>query len=148
MVNFPTWIPDCDSHSSALLDLFLSSDASICSMAFPLLENSDHVLVSVSIDFPSNTKQDALFCYIAYDYSHAHWYSFLIIWEMFHGKISFSSVLLLLLVNFVSGFRLESMYISLIISINLPHLHGSYKSPFSFVPTEWIFWIQSKVQTG
>ena len=28
-VNFPTWIADCDSHSPALLDLFLSSDASI-----------------------------------------------------------------------------------------------------------------------
>ena len=23
MVNFPTWIPDCDSHSPALLDFFL-----------------------------------------------------------------------------------------------------------------------------
>ena len=23
MVNFPTWIPDCDSHRPALLDLFL-----------------------------------------------------------------------------------------------------------------------------
>ena len=23
IVNFPNWIPDCDSHSSALLDLFL-----------------------------------------------------------------------------------------------------------------------------
>ena len=23
MVNFPSWIPDCDSHSSAILDLFL-----------------------------------------------------------------------------------------------------------------------------
>ena len=23
MVNFPTWIPDCDSDSTALLDLFL-----------------------------------------------------------------------------------------------------------------------------
>ena len=31
IVNFPTWIPDCDSHNPALLDLFLSSDASICS---------------------------------------------------------------------------------------------------------------------
>ena len=42
MVNFPTWIPDCDSHSPALLDLFLSSEASICStMAFPPLGNSD-----------------------------------------------------------------------------------------------------------
>ena len=29
MVNFPSPIPDCDSHSPALLDLFLSSDASI-----------------------------------------------------------------------------------------------------------------------
>ena len=36
MVNFPMRIPDCDSHSPALLDLCLSSDASICStMAFP-----------------------------------------------------------------------------------------------------------------
>ena len=42
---------------------------------------------------------------------------FVIIWEMFHGRISLNSVLLLLLVNFVSGFRLELMYISLIISI-------------------------------
>ena len=31
MVNFPTRIPDCDSHSPALLDLFISSGASICS---------------------------------------------------------------------------------------------------------------------
>ena len=31
MVNFPTRIPDCDSHSPALLDLFISSNASICS---------------------------------------------------------------------------------------------------------------------
>ena len=70
MVNFPTWIPDCDSHSPALLDLFISSDASICStMAFPSLGNSDHVVVSVSIDFPSISQQDALFHCIAYDYS-------------------------------------------------------------------------------
>ena len=56
MVNFPTWIPDCDSHSPALSDLFLSSDANICStMAFPQLGNSDHVFVSVSIGFPSNS---------------------------------------------------------------------------------------------
>ena len=53
MVNFPTRIPDCDSHGPALLDLFLTSDASICStMAFPSLGDSDHVVVSVSIHFP------------------------------------------------------------------------------------------------
>ena len=70
MVNLPTWIPDCDSHSPALLDGFLSSDASICStMAFPPLGNSDHVFVSVSLDFPVNSKQDTPFHFIAYDYS-------------------------------------------------------------------------------
>ena len=58
-------------HSPALLDLFISSDASICStMAFPLLVNSDHDVVSVSIDFPSNSKRDAPFHCIVYDYSH------------------------------------------------------------------------------
>ena len=52
MVNFSTLIPDCDSHSPAVLDLFISSDTSICSrMAFHPLGNSDHVVVSVSIDF-------------------------------------------------------------------------------------------------
>ena len=36
MASFPTQISDYDSHSPALLDLFISSDASICSaMAFP-----------------------------------------------------------------------------------------------------------------
>ena len=70
MVNFPTWIPDCGSHSPALLDLFLSSDARICStMVFPLLGNFDHVFLSVSINFPSNSKRDVLFHCIVYDYS-------------------------------------------------------------------------------
>ena len=58
IVNFPTRIPDRDSHSPALLHLFLSSDASICStMAFPPFGNSDHVVVSVSIDFPVNSNR-------------------------------------------------------------------------------------------
>ena len=71
MVNFPMWITDCDSRSAALLDLFLSSDASSCSaMAFPQLGNSDHVVFSVSIDFPLNSQWDAPFHRIAYDYSH------------------------------------------------------------------------------
>ena len=74
MVNFPTRIPDCDSHSPALLDLFLSSDTSICStMAFPSLGNSNHVVVLVSIDFPSKSQQDALFYRIVYDYSRSDW---------------------------------------------------------------------------
>ena len=78
MVNFPTRIPDCNSHSPALLDLFFSSDASICpTMTFPPLQNSDHVAVSVSINFPSNSQWDTLFHCIAYDYSCADWDSLL-----------------------------------------------------------------------
>ena len=74
VVNFPTRIPDCDSHSPALLDLFLPSDASICStMVFPPLENSDHVVVAVTIDFPTNSQRNAPFHRIAYDYSRADW---------------------------------------------------------------------------
>ena len=66
MVDFPTRIPDCDSHSPALLDFFLSSDASICStMAFPPLGNSDHVVFSVPIDFPISSQQNAPFHGIA-----------------------------------------------------------------------------------
>ena len=40
---------------------------------FPPLQNSDHVVVSVSIDFPSNSQRDAPFHRIAYDYSCADW---------------------------------------------------------------------------
>ena len=72
MVNVPTRIQDCDSHTPALLNFFLSSDASICStIAFLLLGNSDHVVVSVSIDFPSNSQRNAPFHRIAYNYSRA-----------------------------------------------------------------------------
>ena len=45
-------------------------------MAFPPLENSDHVAVSVAIDFRSNSKRDAPFHRIAYDYSRADWDGF------------------------------------------------------------------------
>ena len=74
MVNFSTRIPDSNSHSSAPLDSFFSSDTNICSrMAFPPLGNSDHVVVSVSIDFPLNSQRDAPFHRIAYDYSQFDW---------------------------------------------------------------------------
>ena len=70
MVNFPTRIPDCGANSPALLDLFLSSNTT---MAFLPLGNSDHVVVSVSTDFPSYSKRDATFHRIAYDYSQGEW---------------------------------------------------------------------------
>ena len=52
MINFSTGILDCDSHS----------DASIFStVAFPPLGNSDLVVISVSLDCPSNPKGMPLF---------------------------------------------------------------------------------------
>ena len=42
--------------------------------ASPALENSDHVVVSVFIDFPIKSKWDGPFNHIAYDYSCADWY--------------------------------------------------------------------------
>ena len=42
-------------------------------MTFPPLGNSDHVVVSVSIDFPSNSQRDAPFHRTTYDYSCIDW---------------------------------------------------------------------------
>ena len=57
MVNFPIRIPDCNSHNPVLLDIFLSSNTSICSaMAFPFPMGNSYVIVTVSIHFPINSK--------------------------------------------------------------------------------------------
>ena len=127
MVNFPTRIPDCDSHSPALLDLFLSSDASICSTkAFPPLGNSYHVFASVSIDFPSYLQRDALFHRIVYDYSRAYWDGLCdhlrdVLWEDIF-KLSASAAA----TEFFEWVQVGLIYVSLIESIrsSRTHLHG------------------------
>ena len=95
-------------------------------MAFPPLGNCDHVVVSVFIDFPSYSQQDAPFHQIAYHLSCAYWDSQRdhlrdnpwedIFWVSASAAVS----------DFVSGFRLEFTYISLNESIrsSLTHLHG------------------------
>ena len=83
-------------------------------MVFPLLGNSDHVVVSVSTDFPINSKQDTSFHHVAYDYSRVDWDGLRDHLRDVPWEYIFNSVLLLLLVNFVSGFRLKYMYIFLI----------------------------------
>ena len=71
MVQFPTRIHDCDSHSCALLEFFLLT------LVFPVQWLSLHweiliiFLENDSIDSPSNTKRDALLHGMAYDYSRA-----------------------------------------------------------------------------
>ena len=45
-------IPDCDAHILTLLDLFLSTDTTICSAATSFwLENLDHFITLCLIDF-------------------------------------------------------------------------------------------------
>ena len=93
-------------------------------MAFPPLGISDDVVVSVSIDFSIDSKRNALFHRIAYDYSGADWDGLRDHLRDVPRRISLNSVLLLLLlVDVVSGVSLELMYISLIVSIrsNLTH---------------------------
>ena len=111
----------------SLLYLFISCNGSICSaMDFPLLGKPDHVVVSVSPDFSPYTQWEALFHCIAYGHFCADWdglcdYLRDVLW-----RISLNSVLLLMLVKFVSGFRFELIYMSLIknISSSPTHLHG------------------------
>ena len=71
MINFPIRIPDCYPH--CLLNLLTSSNASICSTKLiPSLGNSDHVIISVSIDFLSYSMGVPFHC-IAYDYFRDDW---------------------------------------------------------------------------
>ena len=60
------------THNPPLLSLFLPSNASIfTTMVFSPWGNTDHVVVTASIDLPSSSQWDAQFHCIAYDYSHA-----------------------------------------------------------------------------
>ena len=57
-------------------------------MTFSPLGNSDHIFVSVSIDFHSNPKGDANYHCTANDYSCVDCDDFVIIKEMFSGVLS------------------------------------------------------------
>ena len=73
MVNFPTQVHD---RGSAFLDLLLFSDPSICfTVTFPLLGNSDHVFVVVSIVLTYLQRKigEAPFHRTAYGYSRGDW---------------------------------------------------------------------------
>ena len=95
-------------------------------MDFPPLGNSDHVVVSVSIDFPSNSTQNVLFHHIVYGFFQADWDGLCnclrnVPWEDVF-KLGASAAISELCEWVQVGF----MCISLILSIrpNLTHLHG------------------------
>ena len=126
MVNFCTYIPESDSYTLVLLDWFISFNTSICStVAFSPLVSCNYVYL-VSIDLSSNSKGGVPFSCMAYDYSQADLNSFcdclrVIQWENIF-KLDPSAAAN----NFISGFMLKLMYISIIVNImlNLIHLHG------------------------
>lgn len=77
IIKFPTQVLDCDSHSSTFLDAFFYWDPSICFVAaFSLLENSDHFIALVSLEFSSKSKLDAPFCFRAFNFFNADWDDF------------------------------------------------------------------------
>ena len=128
IVTFPTRISDCDFHRPALLDLFLLM------LVFDLIWSSiwslhREILIMLLSQFPLTFHHihNGMPSFIALlTILVLIGTAFMIIWEMFDGRISLNSMLLLLLANFVNRFRLELMHISLIESIrsSLTHLHG------------------------
>ena len=67
MVNFPTRVSDCDFQGLAQLELFLSTDASVCSTA----GNSDHAVLIFSYCL-SNSKGYPPFHGTTYENCWAH----------------------------------------------------------------------------
>ena len=102
-------------------------------MAFPLLGNSDHVVVTVSIDFPSNSQRDAPFHRIVHDYSCADWGRLCdhlrdVLWEdIFKLSASAATTEFREWVQVgIDVYIHQLMYISIIIIIrsSLTHFHG------------------------
>ena len=78
-INFPTRIPDCDSHSPltvTLTVLLFLNYLFLLALVFFFFNDFlfiDHVVVSVSIESSSNSKIEGLFRRIVYDYYFADW---------------------------------------------------------------------------
>ena len=124
MVNFPTWIPDCDSCSPVLLDLFLLKLVYVqqwVSCHWKLL-----IMIMLLSWFPLTFNQihGEIFYFTAklMTILVLTGMAILIIWEMFHGRICLSWVLLMLIMWVGSGWNWY-VYPSPKVS-TLTHLHG------------------------
>ena len=74
IVDFPTRIPDREDHQPYLLDLFLCSNPEMCSAsAHPPLGNSDHLVVSVDVDFIDKSNKEHPYHRTVFSYSNADW---------------------------------------------------------------------------
>ena len=86
-------------------------------MAFLPLGNSDHMVVAVPIDFPSNSKRHAPFYRIAYDYSCADYDRLRDDLRDNQWENIFKPVASAAASKFCNLLRLEMMYIPLIVNI-------------------------------
>ena len=98
IVNFPTWIPDCDFHSSAFLDLFISSGELVFVLQWLFSIGKFWSCGCLSFYWlPISLKMEC----------HASLWSLWLFsyWcgRMFHDKVSLDSVLLQLLMNLWVG---------------------------------------------
>ena len=86
LVNFPTWIPDCDSHRPALLDLFCSSDAIICSIQWLSFHWEILIILLSQIPLTFHHIHNGMPCFITlFTILMLVGTAFVIIWEIFHG---------------------------------------------------------------
>ena len=109
--NFPTQISDCDSHSPILLDyFFLLMLIFVLQWLFLHWENLIMLLFQFLLNFHQIHNGMPHFIAKLMTILIMTGAVFMIIWEIFHRRISLNSVLLVLLNNFVSGFRLELIY--------------------------------------
>ena len=108
----------CEFYSPVFLNLFISTDPRFVVQQLSQLINSDHVVVSVFINF-QQTQMGILLCTIQIlIILMLIGTVFEIIWDIFHGRISLNFVLLLLQLNFVNRSILELIYLSLIVYIS------------------------------
>ena len=126
MVNFPTWIPDCDSHCPVLLGFFLLTQYLFYNY-LPSIGKfwSCFCLSCLQLSFKLNRGCPILSCSL-YDYSCADWDSLCDHLKDVTWEVSLNLVPLQLVLNFMCWSRLEFMYVSLIINIrsSLTHLYG------------------------
>ena len=99
MVNFPTWIPDCDSHSPALLDISILLTLLFVLQWFSLDWEIPIMLLSqFPLTFQTHKRVPHFITWLM-TILMLLGTVFLMIWEKFHGRMSLKSVLVLLLVN-------------------------------------------------
>ena len=126
MVNFPTQIPDWDSQSCLLGFIYIFWHQYLCYNGFLSFGKFWYYCLSFYWPF-HHTDHNWMPCFTALLMT-----ILVLIGMVFDHlrdvtwRISLNWLLLLLLVIFVSGFSLQLMYISLMVSIrsSLTHLHG------------------------